>query len=445
MDRAAYLQRKARVAAACAEVKGPVRFRKRTTSNRFRYRAERRADVSVISLGDFNHVLGLDTQTRTLEVEGLTTFEETVRFTLARGFLPTVAPELKHITIGGATVGIGIESSCFRYGFVHDGLLEADVLLPHGDIVTCNAHNEHADLFFGLPNSYGTLGYILRARIRLVPAQPLVRIDNRRFNSIERYLRAMERATERAENDFVEGLFYSADELYLTTGRMVDAAAQTKDIYRQDIYYQLLRADTTFHLSTFDYIFRYDPDWFWNVPRGGFYDLFRRVAPKSMRSSGFYSRYVALTHRIQESLRLKGRKEEEQLIQDWELPWEHAAAFMRYVLKNADIQGQPWVAAPIRTPRSPTNYPMRPDTLYLNIGCYCFARKPKKDVDFHYTRILDQKCFELGGVKMLYSSTFIDRDAFDRIYNGDVYAALKAKYDPAGYAPTLFEKAVLGR
>ena len=32
-----------------------------------------------------------------------------------------MAPELKHITVGGATVGIGIESTCFRYGFVPKG------------------------------------------------------------------------------------------------------------------------------------------------------------------------------------------------------------------------------------------------------------------------------------------------------------------------------------
>jgi hypothetical protein len=45
---------------------------------------------------------------------------------------------------------------------------------------------------------------------------------------------------------------------------------------------------------------------------------------------------------------------------------------------------------------------------------------------------------------MLYSSTFLDREEFNRYYNGEVYAALKAKYDPKGLAPTLFEKAVMG-
>jgi FAD/FMN-containing dehydrogenase len=101
--------------------------------------------------------------------------------------LPPVSPELKHITIGGATVGIGIESTCFRHGFVHDALLEADVLLPNGSVVTCTPDNECRDLFFALPNSYGTLGYILRAKLRLEPAKPFVELAITRFDDANRY------------------------------------------------------------------------------------------------------------------------------------------------------------------------------------------------------------------------------------------------------------------
>ncbi|MFQ5938175.1 MAG: FAD-binding oxidoreductase, partial [Acidiferrobacterales bacterium] len=373
---AIYEQRKARVAAACANLDGGMRIGKRTTSNLFRYTGRRNHDADAIPLGDFNHVLALHAQARTLEVEGLITYEQVVTFTLAHGFRPTVAPELKHITVGGAIVGIGIESSCFRHGFVHDGLLEADVLLMDGRIVTCRADNEHADLFFGLPNSYGTLGYILRAKIALVPAQPFVRIDNVRYDSIGDYINAMEQVIREPGSDFVEGLFYSDNELYLTTGRMVNEAPETKDIYRDHIYYKLLRADTTFYLHSFDYIFRYDPDWFWNIPEGSFHNVFRRFAPRSLRSSGFYNRYVAVTNRMKRLFGLPGRQHEEQLIQDWQLPWERAVEFARYVLDNVDIQGQPWTAVPIRTPHTPTTYPIHPDTLYFNVGCYCFAKKP---------------------------------------------------------------------
>jgi len=59
---------------------------------------------------------------------------------------------------------------------------------------------------------------------------------------------------------------------------------------------------------------------------------------------------------------------------------------------------------------------------------------------YHYSKIMDRKCFELGGIKMLYSSTFLDPAEFDARFNGAAYRVLKAKYDPRGKAPTLYEK-----
>ena len=86
------------------------------------------------------------------------TYDDLTRACLAQGVMPAVVPQLKTITLGGAVAGVGIESSSWRYGLVHDTMLELDVLLGDGRVVTCTAENEHSDLFFGFPNSYGTLG-----------------------------------------------------------------------------------------------------------------------------------------------------------------------------------------------------------------------------------------------------------------------------------------------
>ncbi len=437
-----YRRRCAAMGAASPHPDGRIRLQKTTISNLFRYGGHRAADAKTLSLQDFNHVLDVDPVQRTLDVEGLATYQSVVARCLPLGLLPTVTPELKHITVGGATVGIGIESSGHRHGFVHDGLLEADVLLPHGEIVTCRADNEHADLFRALPNSYGTLGYILRARIRLTPAKRYVRLDNIRYADIDSYLDALEAASGGEEHDFVEGLFYSDSEQYLTLGRYVDETPYVDGIYGSHIFYKELRAREQMYLTTEDYIFRFDPDWFWNIPDAPAYMLFRRLAPKRLRNSGFYQRYVKQKHRLRALLRIPPDRSKEQLIQDWEVPWPHAKAFTHFVLANVDIQGQPWVALPIRSLGSPTLYPLRADTLYFNVGCYCFADRPRPDIDYYYTRLLDEKCFELGGIKMLYSSTFVSEPEFDRIYNGDVYRELKRKYDPEGLRPTLYEKAV---
>jgi FAD/FMN-containing dehydrogenase len=398
--------------------------------------------VRRVSLGQFNEIIALDRNARTLEVEGLATFETIVDACLAQGFLPPVAPELKHITIGGATVGIGIESSCFRHGFVHDALIEADVLLPGGRVITCTAHNEFSDLFHALPNSYGTLGYILRAKIRLVPAKPFVEVAVERFEDARTYLDAMRAATERDDVDFVEGLFFEDRRFFLKTGIMRDSLAPLDDILRRDIYYKLVETRDLIRLTTRDYIFRYDPEWFWNIPETAFYALFRRFAPARFRNSGFYTRHIARQAKIRAALGLKS-DDTEPLIQDWEVPWDEAGALIECCLTKVDLAGRPWAAVPIKTPSQPTLYPIEANKLYFNLGCYCQVRRPAGKPPYYYTRLMDDKCFELGGIKMLYSSTFLDKDEFDRRFNGMAYAALKTTYDPEGNAPTLFEKVAM--
>jgi FAD/FMN-containing dehydrogenase len=420
---------------------GKIRLKKRTISNLFRY-APRERRAPGLSLSDFNNVIAIDVENKTLNVEGLATYERVVDFTLARGLLPLVVPELKHITVGGATVGIGIESTGFRRGFVHDGLIEAEVLLPDGGIVLCNGSDSHTDLFHALPNSYGTLGYILRAKIRLLSAKRYVHIKTSAYSRLDDYLQAMQLATEDADNDFVEGLFFATGQYYLMVSRFTDDVPQIHDILRKDVFYKLVQRTPDVYLTTKDYIFRYDPEWFWNIPESKPYQIFRKYAPRRLRNSAFYTRYCEWERAWERFLPWQRKNDREPLIQDWEVPWENAGELVKYAVENVDLGGKPWVAVPIKTPVSPTLYPIRANQLYFNLGCYCQVKKVAGKGDYHYTKIMDRKCFELGGIKMLYSSSFLSREEFERLYNGAAYARLKARYDPQSKAYTLFEKTV---
>jgi FAD/FMN-containing dehydrogenase len=440
MATAAYEEKKRRLTDSLRASAEGISLGKRTSSNLFRYQPRSRAGRRV-DLSGFNRVLRVDAAQRLLEVEGLATFESIVDHTLPQGLVPLITPELKHITIGGAIVGIGIESNCFRHGFVHDGLQEAEVLVPEGRIVTCSAQRE-PELFRALPNSYGTLGYILRATMRLMPALPYVHLRTMRFNDLDRYLSAMRAATETGA-DFVEGTFYSESELFLTISRFVERPPRVDDILRRNIFYRLIEREADVYLATKDYLFRYDPDWFWNLPETPGYDLFRRLAPASMRNSGFYKRYVETKNRLLDRV-APGREEpEEPLIQDWEVPWEKAADLTRFALREVDLGGKPWIVTAIRTPVTPTLYPIRAGALYYNLGCYCQVKKRAGRPPWHYTRIMDRKCFDLGGIKMLYSSTFLAKEEFDRLYNGAAYEKVKARYDPQKRQRALYEKCVI--
>src|SRR5688572_1844190 len=123
-----YEDKKQRLVESLRMAPGGVSLGKRTSSNLFRY-APRLREGKRLDLSGFSNVLLVDASEKSIDVVGLTTFESAVDHTLPHGLVPLITPELKHITVGGAIVGIGIESDCFRHGFVHDGLIEADVLL----------------------------------------------------------------------------------------------------------------------------------------------------------------------------------------------------------------------------------------------------------------------------------------------------------------------------
>ncbi len=420
-----------------------IRVKKKTVSNLFRYEGRKTANVREVDLSKFNKPLYLDTKGQILEVQGLTTFENIVDYTLPQGFLPTITPELKNITIGGVTVGIGIESNCYKYGFVHDGLLEADVLLPNGEIVTCSPTNEYSDLFYGLPNSYGTLGYILRAKIKLHRVKPYVQLTTERYLSTAQLLKGAKQATADPKIDYVESLVYSKNKLYLTTSTNTSSAKNLRSIYGKNIFYKEISKPGRFTLTTKEYIFRYDPDWFWNLPESPMFDVFRTFAPHSLRSSGFYTKYNSQKAKLtKKNMNDIADPSLEKFIQDWEVPWKNAKELLDFALSNIDMEWRPWLITLIKTPGLASCYPLQKDTLYLNLGAYSFAKKQPGKPDYYNTKLMDEFCFSHDGIKMLYSSTFLTEKQFYKIYGGSNYTKLKKKYDPKGLFPTTYQKTV---
>ena len=223
---------------------------------------DRRGHGQALEVSDFGHVLTVDTAADTIEAEGMVTYEALADAALAHGLMPAVVPQLKSITIGGAVSGIGIESSSFRYGLPHETVQEMDVLLGNGEVVTCTPDNTHRDLFFGLANSYGTLGYILRLKILAVPAKPFVRLSHVHCADADDFFERLAAACD-SEVDFVDGVVFDRGRHYLTLGEFVDQAPYSSDYTYLQIYYRSIPARAEDYLSVRDYLWRWDTDWFW--------------------------------------------------------------------------------------------------------------------------------------------------------------------------------------
>ena len=245
---------------------------------------------------------------------------------------------------GGAVAGVGIEATSFRHGLVHDTLLEADVLLADGRVVTCTPQNEHRDLFLGLPNSYGTLGYLVRLRLATRPVRPFVRVEHRRFGSPAAFLEALDAACDDPASawDFVDGAVFAADDLVLNLARFVDHAPATSDYTYLSIYHRSLRERTVDHLTVRDWLWRWDTDWFWCSRNfGAEHPLVRRLLGRKRLNSRTWTRLMRLNARYGLTRRIARWRgvHPETVIQDVDLPSAGAGAFLDVLLpERQDLQ-----------------------------------------------------------------------------------------------------------
>ena len=146
----------------------------------------------------------------------MTTYEHLVDATLPYGLMPMCVPQLRTITLGGAVTGLGIESASFRNGTPHESVIEMDILTGAGEILTVTgaADDPNRDLFYGFPNSYGSLGYALRLKIELEPTRPYVLLRHVRFTSAAAMTDALAsiaaaREFEGRKVDFLDGTVFS--------------------------------------------------------------------------------------------------------------------------------------------------------------------------------------------------------------------------------------------
>jgi FAD/FMN-containing dehydrogenase len=378
--------------------------------------------------------------------------------------MPLVVPQLRTITLGGAVTGLGIESTSFRNGLPHESVLEMDVFTGAGEVVTARrpvegADNQHADLFATFPNSYGSLGYATRLRIELEPIGPAVALRHVRFDDLGLLAKTVAEITETRtwdgeRVDGLDGVVFAPGEAYLTLARWAEAepGVHTSDYTGQQIYFQSVRQRETDVLSGYDYLWRWDTDWFWCSGAFGLHDpRVRRLWPRRWRRSDVYYRLVGVDSRFGIMRRLDaraGRPERERVVQDIEVPVDRLPEFLSWFDERVGMR--PVWLCPLRlretdgpgSARTWPSYPLRAGTTYVNVGFWGTVHVGPDASRGPTNRAVEEKVHELGGHKSLYSEAFYDRETFDRLYDGPNLARVKQRYDPGSRLSTLYEKAV---
>ena len=449
----------ARLAASYDAIPGdaPVRLAKSTT-NLFRVRSA--SSAPGLDVSGLTGVIDIDAEARTAEVQGMCTYEDLVDATLPHGLIPLVVPQLRTITLGGAVTGLGIEPTSFRNGLPHESVLEMDVFTGAGEVVTTRPGD---DLFDAFPNSYGSLGYATRLRISLEQVPAYVALHHVRFDDAALMAKTIAEITETGEYDGqpvdgLDGVAFAPGELYLTLARWTDDATSVpgattpSDYAGAKIFFRSLQEREHDLLTVYDYLWRWDTDWFWcSGAFGAQNPTVRRLWPRRLRRSDVYMRLLALDRRFDIADRLDrraGRPQRERVVQDIEVPVERLPEFLAWF--DAEIGMRPvWVCPLVSTGpdgqgggRGWTTYPLAPGETYVNVGFWGTVHVGPEATEGPRNRAIEAKVHELGGHKSLYSESFYDRETFDRLYRGDDLATVKRRYDPDDRLTNLYDKTV---
>jgi len=435
--------------------KGQLSLGGKTTSHLFRPRREETTKLE--SLGNFDKVLSIDTTNKIAHVGGMISFYDLAQETLKYGLLPKIVPELIKLTPGGVEAGMGIESSSFKYGLFHKIVTEMEILTGKGEIVTATKDNEYRDLFYGMPNSYGTLGYAVSLKIELMEAGPYVKLEHSQFHDLKSYFSAIESASHQTDKyNFIDGAIFSPDLMVMTTAKFVDEAPFTSNYRQKGVYYKSMQEKSGDFLTTSDYLWRWDADSFWSTEKPAILQnpYFRYLAGEVVLRSDRLKMFAKEAHEYHKNcLKLIGalcgnqtQKYQESIIQDLGIPIENCADFTKWMGENI---GYPMWVCPTRDPVSEEKYPLwnfGEGKLICDIGFYGSKRTAIKHEKDHFTRQIEDKTVEAGGKQSLYAKVRLPAEKFRLYYYGDgAYEKLKEEYDPEGHFPTLLDKCTPGR
>ena len=93
-------------------------------------------------------------------------------------------------------MGGGLESTSHKYGLFQYICSEFEIVAADGEVMIAN-HDTNSDLYYALPVSYGTLGFLTSVSIRIIPYKPYMKLTYRPAYSIDETISLLDRETHK--------------------------------------------------------------------------------------------------------------------------------------------------------------------------------------------------------------------------------------------------------
>ncbi len=122
---------------------------------------------NTISTLKYDKILSFDTALGHFECQSGLTLDKILEVIVPKGWFLPVTPGTKFITVGGAVASDVHGKNHHVDGSFSNHILEMDIMLAGGNLVTCTRDNNYADLFWATCGGMGLTGLITRVKFDL--------------------------------------------------------------------------------------------------------------------------------------------------------------------------------------------------------------------------------------------------------------------------------------
>jgi len=342
-------------------------------------------------------------------------------------------------------MGTGIETSSHKFGLFQHICTKYELVIGDGSVVECSGSSD-PELFYAVPWSYGTLGFLVSVTIRIIPSKRFVKLDYIPCHTPQEMLTTFERETERSDaKDFVECLVFSKEKAVVMTGQLVDSCQPGKlnDIGRWFKPWFFKHVETflgqqgeqTEYIPLRDYYHRHSRSIFWEVqdiiPFGNNvvfrYLLGWLIPPK-----------VSLL-KLTQGKTLKRLYETNHMIQDMLVPIEDLSKSLQ-VFDDAVAIYPIWLC-PFKLPPNPgmLNSKSEKEKMFVDVGVYGVPTKPDFDV-VHITRNIEEFVRSVKGFQMMYADSYMTKEEFRDMFDHSLYDRIRDRLQCEGKFPEVYDK-----
>ncbi|XP_026883717.2 delta(24)-sterol reductase [Electrophorus electricus] len=389
-------------------------------------------------------ILQVDTERQVVRVEPLANMGQVTHLLNSIGWTLPVVPELDDLTVGGLIMGTGIESSSHIYGLFQHICVAYELVLADGSLVRCT-EKENSDLFYSVPWSCGTLGFLVAAEIRIIPARKWVKLRYEPVRGLDAVCRRFAEESDNKENQFVEGLQFSLDEAVIMTGTMTDHAEPEK-INRIGFYYKpWFFKHVESHLKEGRVAVEYIPlrHYYHRHTRSIFWELQDIIPfgnnPLFRYAFGWMVPPKISLLKLTQGETIRRLYEQHHVVQDMLVPSKHMhTAISRF---HQDVHVYPLWLCPFSLPHQPGMVHPKGDEeeLYVDIGAYGEPRVKHFQAQTSM-RQLEKFVRDVHGFQMLYADVYMERQEFWEMFDGTLYQKLRKELDCEGAFPEVYDK-----